>query len=84
MDESYWTVSELAWVSCPPMQDTLLAVTICQCCAASPECLCQRRSPRRCTLRWQVKMFLDKQAGQDTIDAYQAALDEHVAAVKQA
>jgi hypothetical protein len=27
-------------------------------------------------------MFLDKQTGQDTIDAYQAALDEHVAAVK--
>jgi len=32
--------------------------------------------------RWQVKMFLDKQTGQDAIDAYQAALDEHVAAVK--
>ncbi len=27
-------------------------------------------------------MFLDKQTGQDAIDAYQAALDEHVAAVK--
>jgi hypothetical protein len=32
--------------------------------------------------RWQVKMFLDKQTGQDAIDAYQAVLDEHVAAVK--
>ena len=33
--------------------------------------------------RWQVKRFLDKEHGKDTIDAYQAALAEHVAAVKQ-
>ncbi len=83
--ESYWTVSELAWLSCPPRQDTLLlAVTM-----HLPVLRCITRvslpktQPQK-VHRWQVKMFMDKQTGQDTIDAYQAALDEHVAGCCQA
>jgi hypothetical protein len=73
-----------AWLSCPPpppqsghiASSDHLPVLCCITRVSLP-----KTQPQK-VHRWQVKMFLDKQTGQDTIDAYHAALDEHVAAVK--